>query len=107
MMLKRRTLFAAAAAAISPAIGLAALPAAGDRRFVFVVLRGGMDGLSAVPVPGDPAFADARGTLGRFADPTLPLGGPFALHPLLPQLHAMYTAGELTIVHATGLPYQG
>ena len=78
-------------------------------RFVFVILRGGLDGLTAAPVPGDPAFADARGPLGRFdtfATPPLPLTGPFALHPLLPQLHAMYGRGELLLVHAAGLPYR-
>lgn len=75
-------------------------------RFVFVILRGGLDGLTAVPAPGDPAFAEARGLLGQFPAPALPLEGPFALHPLLPQLHAMYTRGELAVVHATGLPYK-
>jgi uncharacterized protein (DUF1501 family) len=75
-------------------------------RFVFVILRGGLDGLTAVPAPGDPAFAEARGVLGRFPAPALPLEGPFALHPLLPQLHAMYLRGELAVVHATGLPYR-
>ena len=75
-------------------------------RFAFVILRGGMDGLTAVPAPGDPAFAEARGVLGQFAAPALPLEGPFALHPLLPQLHAMYGRGELAVLHATGLPYR-
>lgn len=75
-------------------------------RFVFVILRGGMDGLTAVPAPGDPAFAEARGVLGQFPAATLPLEGPFALHPLLLQLHAMYARSELAVVHATGLPYK-
>ncbi len=103
-MISRRTLLASAAAL--PGLSLAALPAAGERRFVFVVLRGGMDGLSAAPVPGDPAFADARGPLANLGAPALPLQGPFALHPLLPELHAMYGRGELAVVHATGLPYR-
>ena len=78
-------------------------------RFVFVVLRGGMDGLTAAPVTGDPAFAEARGVLGDFGDfgaAPLPLTGPYTLHPLLPQLQAMYGRGELTLVHAVGLPYR-
>ena len=33
-------------------------------RLVMVILRGGLDGLSAVPAVGDPAFAAARGPLG-------------------------------------------
>lgn len=103
-MLTRRHLLAATAAL--PSLAFAALPAAGERRLVFVVLRGGMDGLTAAPVPGDPAFADARGPLADFGPPALPLGGPFALHPLLPQLHAMYGRGELLVAHAVGLSYR-
>lgn len=104
MTITRRTLLASAA--LAPGLSFAALPAAGERRFVFVVLRGGMDGLSAAPVPGDPAFADARGPLANLGAASLPLQGPFALHPLLPELHAMYGRGELAVVHATGLPYR-
>jgi uncharacterized protein (DUF1501 family) len=103
-MITRRSVLAAATAL--PGLGLAALPAAGERRFVFVVLRGGMDGLTAAPAVGDASFADARGPLANFGAGALPLAGPFALHPLLPQLHAMYGRGELAVVHATGLPYK-
>jgi len=99
---------AAAAAALGPLsrLSVAATPSASDRRFVFVILRGGMCGLTAVPAVGDPAFADARGPLGVFADAPLRLDGAFALNPLLPQLHAMYGQGELAVLHATGLPYR-
>ena len=76
------------------------------RRFVFVILRGGLDGLTAVPAIGDPAFADARGALAQFPGAPLMLDGSFALNPLLPQLHAMYGRGEMAVVHATGLPYK-
>ncbi len=94
-------------ATLSMAQPLAAAAARADApRFAFVILRGGLDGLTAVPAPGDPAFAEARGVLGQFAAAPLPLEGPFALHPLLPQLHAMYGRGELALVHATGLPYR-
>ncbi len=75
-------------------------------RFVFVILRGGLDGLTSVPAIGDPGFAETRGPLGQFADAPLPLEGPFALNPLLGRMHAMYGRGELAIVHATGLPYR-
>ena len=100
-MIDRRQLIASAL--WTPLLSLAGM---GENRFVFVVLRGGMDGLSAAPVPGDPAFAEARGALANFGAAPLPLEGPFALHPLLPQLHAMYGRGELAVVHATGLPYK-
>ncbi len=79
---------------------------ASSQRFVFVLLRGGLDGLSAVPAIGDPQFAAARGALAQFAGPALALDSSFALHPQLAQLHAMYGRGELAVVHAVGLPYR-
>ena len=93
---------------LAPWAGLSLAGAAtpGGPRLVLMILRGGMDGLSAVPALGDPAFANARGALGQFASPALPLDGLFALHPALPGLHAMYGQGELAVLHATGLPYR-
>jgi uncharacterized protein (DUF1501 family) len=104
-MLNRRHLLGSTLAAL-PMLGVAATPAAGARRLVFVILRGGLDGLWAAPVPGDPDFAAARGSLADAAGPPLPLSGPFALHPLLTQMHAMYGRGELAVVHAVGLRYR-
>jgi uncharacterized protein (DUF1501 family) len=75
-------------------------------RFVFIILRGGMDGLNAVPAIGDPAFADARGPLAQFTSTPLPLNGTLALNALLPQMHAMYGRGEMAVLHAVGLPYR-
>jgi len=80
--------------------------APGTNRFVLFILRGGMDGLTAVPAIGDPAFAEARGVLGQFPESPLVLDGTFALNPLLPQLHAMYGRSELAVLHAVGLPYR-
>lgn len=106
---RRRLLLAGALA------GLGGLPAslawagsarAGSPRLVLVVLRGGLDGLAAVPAPGDPAFESARGALAQTAEPVLPLDGPFALHPALTRLHAMVGQREALVVHATGLPYR-
>lgn len=94
-------------AALAPWVRLCvAAPGADAPRFVFVILRGGLDGLTAVPAPGDPAFAEARGALAAFASEPLPLDGGFALNPLLPQLHAAYGRGELAVLHAVGLPYR-
>jgi uncharacterized protein (DUF1501 family) len=92
---------------LGASLGLGALGATPNaNRFVFVILRGGLDGLSAAPAPGDPGFVDARGALASFASPALTLDATFALHPALAQLHAMYGRGELALVHATGLPYR-
>jgi uncharacterized protein (DUF1501 family) len=108
-MHRRHLLHAAAATLLAPwaRLSLAAAPAGTPgNRFVLVILRGGMDGLAAVPAVGDPAFADARGMLAPPPGTALPLDTLFALHPLLPQLHAMYGQDELLVLHAVGLPYR-
>ena len=109
-MTTRRHLLRAtlAGAALAPwaTLSIAATAAPGANRFVFLILRGGMDGLTAVPAIGDPAFAEARGVLGQFASEPLRLNATFALNPLLPQLHAMYGRAELAVLHAVGLPYR-
>ena len=105
----RRRMLAGAlgAAALSPLSTLSFAGGAGGNRFVFVILRGGLDGLSAVPATGDPDFAAARGQLAHFGGAApLALDNTFALHPNLTNLHAMYGRGEMVVVHAVGLPYR-
>jgi uncharacterized protein (DUF1501 family) len=108
-----RRRFVAAGLAAGALGGVAQLSLAGTgsdgaegRRFVLVILRGGLDGLAAAPAVGDPDFAAARGVLGQFASPALALDATFALHPNLANLHAMYGRGEMALVHAVGLPYR-
>ena len=105
---RRHLLGALGAGTLAPwaTLSLAAAGTPGANRFVFVILRGGLDGLACVPAVGDPEFAPARGALAQFASAPLPLDATFALHPNLAQLHAMYGRGELAVVHATGLPYR-
>jgi uncharacterized protein (DUF1501 family) len=81
-----------------------------EKRFVVVLLRGALDGLSAVPAYGDPAFAAVRGALalpqpGQLGG-ALDLGGFFGLHPALPLLHAMYAAGQVLVLHAAAGHYR-
>lgn len=105
----RRQLLVAAAAAPFAGLSLAAGPALANPnapRFVFMILRGGMDGLIAAPPVGDPSLMDARGALASFQGEPLKLDATFALNPLLPQLHTMYGRGELALVQATGIPYR-
>jgi uncharacterized protein (DUF1501 family) len=104
-----RTLLAGATAASTgpfTRLSVAAPQSQSANRFVFIILRGGMDGLNAVPAIGDPAFADARGPLAKFTAAPLALNGTLALNALLPQMHAMYGRGEMTVLHAVGLPYK-
>jgi uncharacterized protein (DUF1501 family) len=86
-----------------------AAPGARDPRLLVIVLRGGMDGLAAVPPLGDPAYAGMRGALALAKDGTdaaLPLDGFFALHPAMPNLARLYAARQATIVHATATGYR-
>ena len=87
----------------APGFALGAVP--GDHRFVFVALRGGMDGLHAVPPIGDPDYASARGTLA-LKDGVIPLDGIYGLHPALGGAAGLYKKGELLVVHAVATPYR-
>jgi uncharacterized protein (DUF1501 family) len=101
------SLFAGATSVICARLAFAG--AATDSRFVFVLLRGALDGLSAVPPIGDPDYAALRGqiALSRSGnDAALPLDGTFGLHPALEFLHASYAAKELTVLHAVASPYR-
>jgi uncharacterized protein (DUF1501 family) len=80
-----------------------------DARFVLVILRGAMDGLSAVPPLGDPDYQGLREGIALQKDgdrPALPLDGFFWLHPSLPNLARLYAAGQASIVHATATGYR-
>lgn len=88
-----------------------AYAAAGSRdpRFLLVVLRGALDGLSAVPPLGDPDYAGLREGIALTkdgADAALPLDGFFALHPAMPNLARLYAAGQASIVHAAATGYR-
>ena len=110
MLINRRTALTGLAAGLSltvpfPLGSLALANAGGTKRFVFVILRGGVDGLAMVEPRGDAAFDSLRGRLAS-ANP-LRLDGYFALHPSLPFVHGLYTKGQVRVHHATGTGYAG
>lgn len=107
-MLLDRRLFLGAAGAMLAIPGLALAAAATDRRFVFIILRGAMDGLSAVMPVGDPAYAALRGNFGPppNAGPAMPIGGDFVVHPALAEIGALYGKREALFVHAIASPYR-
>jgi uncharacterized protein (DUF1501 family) len=89
---------------------LALADAPTERRFVVVILRGALDGLSAVVPYGDPALTGLRGEIvppppGQDGG-MLDLDGFYGLHPSLAGLHAMYQSGELLAVHAVAGSYR-
>ncbi|MDR3496740.1 MAG: DUF1501 domain-containing protein [Ancalomicrobiaceae bacterium] len=80
-----------------------------DPRFVTIILRGALDGLTAVPPLGDPDYAGLRQTIALSAtgpNAALPLDGFFALHPSMPNFARLYGAGEAAVVHASATAYR-
>jgi uncharacterized protein (DUF1501 family) len=79
--------------------------ATNEARLVVVVLRGGMDGLTAVAPIGDPLYESTRGPLALPAASTLPLDGFFGLHPSLANFGRYYAEGDAAVVHAVCTPF--
>lgn len=80
-----------------------------DPRFLLVVLRGALDGLSAVPPLGDPDYAALRDDIALTRDgpdAALPLDGFFYLHPAMPNLARLYASGQAAVVHAAATGYR-
>jgi uncharacterized protein (DUF1501 family) len=80
-----------------------------DPRLLVVILRGALDGLSAVPPLGDADYEGLRASIALRRDgenAALGLDGYFALHPALPTFHKLYKAGQGLVVHATASPYR-
>jgi uncharacterized protein (DUF1501 family) len=80
-----------------------------DPRLLVVILRGALDGLSAVPPIADSAYRELRGeiaipTEGEFA--ALPLDGYFALHPAMKTFARLYREKKASVVHAAATPYR-
>jgi uncharacterized protein (DUF1501 family) len=97
--------------AASTGLSTSALAAAqSSNRLVFVFLRGAMDGLTVFPAYGDPDFERERAGIAMpkpgEKDGILKLNDMFGVHPLLPNLQAMYAGGEMAIVHAIASPYR-
>ncbi len=88
---------------------VASAAGARDPRLLVVILRGALDGLSAVPPISDPAYADLRGEIalskeGSFA--AMPLDGFFALHPAMKTFARLYREKKASVVHAAATPYR-
>jgi uncharacterized protein (DUF1501 family) len=107
-MLNRRTLLAGVAGAGALSFPLFAFGQAltTDKRLLVIVLRGGLDGLSAVAPVGDPSYASLRGRLAVERATALQLDSTFALHPNLRKMHALYRAQELLPIHACATAYR-
>lgn len=113
MRINRRSLLkhglAASGAALTARYSFAA-PAASASRFVFIIMRGALDGLSAVPPYADPDYARLRGELAIGApdstDGALALDGYFGLNPGLQFMREAYLARELLVLPACATAYR-
>jgi uncharacterized protein (DUF1501 family) len=80
-----------------------------DPRLVVMVLRGAMDGLSAVAPIGDPDYASLHGDLALRLDgdhAALPLDSFFALNPAMPNFAKLYGARQALAIHASATNYR-
>jgi len=83
---------------------LPALAASSKKKnLVVIMLRGGMDGLCAVPVIGDKNFEKRRKSI--LIENAIKLNSDFALHPKLNAFHQCWKENTGSIVHATSIPY--
>ena len=105
MNLDRRS-FLGAAAALLAAPRVLFAQAATERRFVFIIQRGGADGLHTVVPYAETAYAGLRDALAVDPAGALKLDGTFALHPTLAELHRLYAAGQASFFHAVASAYR-
>src|SRR4051794_5208825 len=80
-----------------------------DPRLIVVILRGALDGLSAVAPVGDPDYAGLHGqiALSLTGDrAAIPLDSFFALSPAMPVFARLYRAGQGAVVHAVATSYR-
>jgi uncharacterized protein (DUF1501 family) len=87
-----------------PLVSFAQVRAPG--RFVFVLLRGGFDGLAAVVPYGDPGYAQLRRGLAFEESELAALTDLFGLAPGLSPLRSLWESNELVAVHAMATPYR-
>lgn len=85
-------------------VSFAAAP--GNARFIFIILRGAMDGLAAVIPYGDKNYTAARGSMALPRSAMTPVDNFFALHRSFESFNGLFNAGEAAVVHATATPYR-
>ena len=88
----------------APLVSFGQVP--GQGRLVFVLLRGGFDGLAAVVPHGDPHYDAIRGTMAFRPEDLHSLTDGFALAPGLGSLLPFWERGELAVAHAIAIPYR-
>jgi uncharacterized protein (DUF1501 family) len=75
-------------------------------RLVFVLLRGGFDGLAAVVPYGDSRYESLRGPMAFEQSDLVVLNDLFGLAPGLAPLRDLWQANELVVLHAMAIPFR-
>lgn len=78
----------------------------GANRLVFILLRGGFDGLAAVVPYGDADYRSLRDGFSFKESELVTLDDTFGLAPGLSPLRTLWDANELAVVHAMAIPHR-
>ena len=73
-----------------------------DHVLVILQLGGGNDGLNTVIPYTDPAYPEARPTIGIADDKVLPLNAEVELNPVMPGMKKLFDAGQMAVVQGVG-----
>ena len=104
---RRRFLQSVAALSISSLLPMPVFAkTSSDNLFVWISLRGAMDGLNVVVPHGDKSYTSLRPSIGLKSDQSLDLTSFFGLHPSLKQCHLWFKEREISFVHACATPYR-
>ncbi len=95
-----------AVASMLPDIHVAFAAAPVEQRFIFVILRGAMDGLATIPPYGDRSYKSARGSIALPSSAYTPLDDFYAAHKSLASFSDMFKKGEAAVIHAVSTPYR-
>ena len=75
-------------------------------RFVFILLRGGFDGLAALVPYGDRDYLSLRGSFAYNTSDLVALDDTFGLAPGLAPLRSLWDANQLALVDAMAIPHR-
>ncbi|CDT30516.1 conserved exported hypothetical protein [Vibrio coralliirubri] len=104
---RRQFMGIAAAVGVSAMVPFPSFAKTGsDNIFIWVSLRGAMDGLNVVVPHADPDYFNLRPNIGLKPEQLLKLDDFFGLHPSLKQCHQWYESNELSFVHACSTAYR-
>lgn len=107
MILSRRYFMAGASSLIlsGDITGSASAGARTKKNLIVIMMRGGMDGLTAIPFIGDNTLSNERPSIN--VKSSSKIDSNFALHPKLKHFREQWDLGKATILHATSIPYTG